>query len=199
MDADTLERFNHRQYTIRRQVFKLLGEAFHVYGPAGQLVLYSKMKAFKLKEDIRLYTGEDMATELLAIRARHVIDFSAAYDVVDPTCGKVGALKRKGLKSLLRDEWIVMDEQDHEIGLVQEDSTLLALVRRFTGDIVNLLLPQQYSVQIGGMPVCTMRQNHNPFVFKLSVDFGQDTQGRLDRRLGLAAGILLAAVEGRQE
>jgi hypothetical protein len=46
--------------------------------------------------------------------------------------------------------------------------------------------------------VCTFQQNFNPFVRKLTVDFTGDTQGRLDKRLGLAAGILLAAIEGRQ-
>ena len=58
-----------------------------------------KQKAFKLKEDIRLYTGEDMQTEVLSIQARQVLDFSAAYDVIDSaTRMKVGALKRKGMR-----------------------------------------------------------------------------------------------------
>ena len=71
------------------------------------------MKAFKLKEDIRLYTSEDMQTEVLSIQARKIIDISSAYDVIDSLTGaKVGALKRKGLKSILKDEWIIMDAED---------------------------------------------------------------------------------------
>ena len=191
-------RFGHAQYIIRKKVFKLLGAAFHVYDLNGNVVMYSKQKAFKLKEDIRLYTGEDMQTELLTIQARRAIDFSAAYDVVDTRAGgKVGALKRKGLKSMLRDEWVVLDTMDREIGLIQEDSTALALVRRFV-EAAAMFLPQKYHAEIGGQPAATFQQNMNPFVKKLTIDFSMDTQGRLDRRLGLAAAALLSAIEGRQ-
>jgi hypothetical protein len=46
--------------------------------------------------------------------------------------------------------------------------------------------------------VADLRQNFNPFSYQLNVDFSMDVNKLLDRRLGLAAGILLAAVEGRQ-
>src|SRR5688572_11238636 len=107
------ERFTHVQYLIRRKVFKILGAAFHVYDTAGNVVLYSKQKAWKFKEDIRLYSSDDMTVELLTIQARQIIDFGASYDVVDTPSGqKVGTFRRKGLKSLIRDEWIIMDGHD---------------------------------------------------------------------------------------
>ncbi|HEX7009461.1 MAG TPA: hypothetical protein VF184_05735, partial [Phycisphaeraceae bacterium] len=59
--------------------------------------------------------------------------------------------------------------------------------------------PQQYHFEMDGQTVCTCRQNFNPFVQKLTVDFTPDTEDRLDRRLGLAAAVLLLAIEGRQE
>ncbi len=43
-------------YTIRRKVLKIFGAAFHIYDPHGNLAGYCKQKAFKLKEDIRIYT-----------------------------------------------------------------------------------------------------------------------------------------------
>ena len=114
--------FSHQKYLVRRKILKLFGAVFHIYDPDGNVAFYSKMKAFKLKEDIRLYTGEDMQEEVLTIKARKILDFSSAYDVVDPTTNeKVGALKRKGLKSILKDEWIFMDAGDSEIGLIKED------------------------------------------------------------------------------
>ena len=192
-------RFAHPQYLVRRKVFKLLGAAFHVYDAAGNGLMYSKQKAFKLKEDIRIYTGEDMQTEILTIQARAIIDFSAAYDVVDPRAGaKVGALRRRGWKSMLRDEWVIMDPFDREIGTLVEDSTALALVRRFI-DAATMFLPQKFHADVGGQTVATFQQNFNPFVRKLTVDFTMDPDGRLDRRLGLAAACLLSAVEGKQD
>ena len=52
------------QYTVRRKVLKIFGAAFHVYDEHGSVVGYCKQKAFKLKEDIRLYTGPDRAETL---------------------------------------------------------------------------------------------------------------------------------------
>jgi uncharacterized protein YxjI len=188
-------RFQQNDYMIRKKIFKLLGDAFHIYDAAGNVVFYSRLKAFKLKEDIRVYTGEDMASEALSIQARQILDFSAAYDVVDPGSGeKVGALKRRGLKSLIRDEWIIMDAGDREIGLVQEDSTALALVRRFLSN----LIPQSFTGTVGGTQVFAFRRHFNPFVLRMDMDFSPDTDGLLDRRLGIAAGVLLSAIEGRQ-
>ena len=61
-----------------------------------------------------------------------------------------------------------------------------------------MFLPQKYHAQVGGAEVATFQQNMNPFVKKLTLDFSMDPPGRLDRRLGLAAGILLSAIEVRQ-
>lgn len=174
----------------------MLGGKFEIFDPVGNVVLFSKMKAFKLKEDIRLYTSEDMTTELVSIKARTIMDFSAAYDVVDSTTGqKIGALKRKGWKSMLRDEWIIMDSYDQEVGKIQEENAFVAFVRRFVTNII----PQSFNVHLGDTQVAEFKQNFNPFVIKLTLDFSLDTQRRLDRRLGIAAGVLLCAIEGKQE
>ena len=188
--------FSHNNYLIRRKVFKLLGAAFHIYDPEGRLAFFSRMKAFKLKEDIRLYTDESMQTEVLTIKARQIIDFSAAYDVVDSLKGeKVGALKRKGMKSIFKDEWIIMNEEDREKGLIKEDSAFLAFVRRF---IINVI-PQKYHIEMDGEKVCELRQNFNPFVMKIDIDFSMDEKGLLDRRLGIAAAVLMCAIEQKQK
>ncbi len=189
------ERFEHSTYLVRRKILKLFGAAFHIYDPDGNVAFYSKLKAFKMKEDIRVYTGEDMQEEVLVIQARKILDFSAAYDVVDPTTNeKVGVLKRKGMKSILKDEWIFMDANDQEIGLIKEDSTFFALFRRFISSII----PQTYHGYIGNNLVCTFKQNFNPFVMKINLDFSPDTNNLLDRRLGIAAAVLLTAIEGKQ-
>lgn len=192
----TSDRFSHSMYQVRKRILSVLGGKFEIFDPAGNVVLFSKQAAFKLKEDIRLYTDESMTTELVSIRARSIMDFSAAYDVVDSATGhKVGTLKRKGLKSMFRDHWIIMDAYDQEIGSIHEENAFLAFLRRF----VTNLIPQTYNVEIGGTAVAEFKQNFNPFVTKLNLDFSWDTQHRFDRRLGIAAGVLLCAIEGKQE
>lgn len=186
--------FQHNQYLLKRQVFALAGK-FRFYAPNGQLVLFSEQKMFKLREDIRVYADESKTQEVLMIKARQIIDFSAAFDVVDSTTGqKVGALRRKGLASLLRDEWEILDVGDKVIGSLFEDSMGMALLRRF----LSSLIPQNYDITIGTNRVADLKQTFNPFSYQLNLDFSMDTAHQLDRRIGIAAGILLAAIEGRQ-
>lgn len=187
--------FQHERYLLKRQVLALTGK-FRVYDPTGNLVMFSEQKMFRLREDIRVYADEFKTQELLTIKARQIIDFSAAYDVIDSGAGeKVGALRRKGLRSLLRDEWELLDAADNVAGLMFEDSIGLALLRRL---LLGSLLPQNYDLTMGTERVADLRQRFHLLGYHLDLDFGMDPARRLDRRLGVAAGILLAAVEGKQ-
>ena len=186
--------FMHNQYLLKRQVLALTG-TFRFYDPSGNVVLFSQQKMFKWREDIRVYADENKTQEVLTIKARQIMDFSAAYDVVDSATGqKVGAMRRKGLASLLRDEWEVLDVNDNVIGKLFEDSMGLALLRRFLSG----LIPQNYDIFFGQTRVADLRQNFNPFAYQLNIDFSMDTARMLDHRMGIAAAILLAVVEGKQ-
>lgn len=188
--------FQLDQYILRRQVFALTGK-LRFYSPAGELMLYSEQKMFKLREDIRIYSDEQKSQELLLIKARQILDFSAAYDVVDSvTQTKVGVLRRKGFKSMLRDEWEVLDESDRVIGALFEDSMQMALLRRL---LLGSLLPQNYDLTLSEQRVADLRQRFNLFRYEMEVDFSFDTNRMLDHRLGLAAAALLAIIEGKQD
>jgi hypothetical protein len=187
--------FQFPNYLLRRQAIALTGK-FRFYDPAGRLVMFSEQKMFRLREDIRVYGDEDKSQEVLSIKARQIVDFSAAYDVVDTALNqKVGALRRRGWSSLLRDEWEVLDANDNVIGKLFEDSVGLAMLRRL---LLGSLLPQNYDMTLGDARVADLKQRFNLFRYELDLDFTMDPSQRLDRRLGIAAAILLAAVEGKQ-
>ena len=187
--------FQYSSYLLKRQAIALTGK-FRFYDPMGNLVMFSEQKMFRLREDIRVYADEEKTREVLSIKARQIIDFSAAYDVVDAEMNqKVGALRRKGWRSLLRDEWEVLDANDNVIGMLFEDSVGWALLRRL---LLGSLLPQNYDMTLGETRVADLRQNFQLFRYELNLDFSMDPTQRLDRRLGIAAGILLAVVEGKQ-
>lgn len=188
--------FLYDQYHLKRQVLALTGK-FRLYNPAGQLVLYSQQKMFRLKEDIRAYADENQSQELLFIKARQIIDFSAAYDVVDNLVGeRVGVIRRKGFHSLVRDEWELLDAEEKHLGILTEDNLTRALLRRL---VLGRWLPQDYDVLFEGKRVADLRQRFNLFRYELDLFFGNDPTCRLDRRLGIAAAILLGTIEGRQE
>jgi hypothetical protein len=186
-------RFTQPRYIVKRQTFAMTGKV-RFFTPSNKLALYSEQKMFKLKEDIRGYADEGKTKELLVVKARSIVDFSAAYDVWDSEeQTKVGALRRKGLQSIMRDEWEVLDPNDQPIAQLVEDSMGMAMLRRFLSG----LIPQNYDILMGGQRVVDLQQPFNPFRYELNLDF-RANKDRLDPRLGFAAALLLAIVEGRQ-
>lgn len=181
----------HDRVLLRRKVLAIAPQ-FHIFDMQGGSLLYCHQKLFRLKEDIRVYSDTTKAHEILIIRARQVIDFSAAYDVIDAQANqKVGALRRRGWKSLVKDEWDILDPHDQPIGKVIEEGP--ALLRRFL-----TFLPQKFGFWLNNVRVGGMRQFFNPFVFKAEMELLGDPQRSFDRRLAMATGLLLMAVEGRQ-
>lgn len=189
--------FSHDTYFAKMKFFKLFGNAIRIFDESKQnLLLYVKQKAFKLKEDITIYADEQETKPIIKINARSIIDFGATYDVTDVATGqKLGALRRKGLMSaFLKDSWLILDANEATIGKVEEDSMLMAFVRRMIK-----IIPQKFKMSIGDQVVGLANQTWNPFLPQMRVDFSADTGKKLDRRLGLAAVVLLQVIEGKQK
>ena len=187
--------FQHPQYLLQRKVLALTGK-FNFYGPQGQAVLYSEQRMFKLKEDVRVYNGLEKSQELLQIKARQVLDFSASYDVFDPVENvRVGTLQRRGLRSIARDEWQILDANQRPLGIIIEDDLGYAMLRRF---LLGSLLPQNYDVIINERKVADLRQRFNLIRYEMLVDFTNNRPQQFDPRLGIAAALLLGIIEGKQ-
>jgi uncharacterized protein YxjI len=165
-----------------------------VYDGFGNLLFYSKQKAFRLKEDFRIYSDERQLEELLTIKTPQILDIGATYHVQDATAGEpVGAVRRKGIKSILKDEWIFLDNEGREVGKLTESSVGRAILSR----LINLI-PQTYIiVSADGRKIAEIRQHFNPLILKFSMTI-VEPEPSIDRRLLVSAGILLAGIERRQ-
>lgn len=187
--------FQQDHFMARQRIFTLVPQ-FHFYDLSGNTLAFLRKKVFTWKDEIRIFTDQTQSMELLYIKARKIIDWGTAFDVTDSiNRQKVGVLKRRGWKSLVRGEWTIMDANDVEIGRIQEDSLFLATVRRY----LTTIIPQSYTFEVHGLQAGTARRNWNFFGPKLDVDFSADPGRMLDRRLVAAAVVLLMAVEGRQD
>ncbi|HLY91735.1 MAG TPA: hypothetical protein VKQ89_00620 [Candidatus Angelobacter sp.] len=187
--------FQQDSFVARQKIFSL-APCFYVQDQFGNALAFLRKKVFTWKDEIRVFTDESQSLELLRIKARKIIDWGTAFDVTDSiNSQKVGVLKRRGWKSVLRREWTIMDALDQEIGRIREDSALLAFVRRF---IIGLL-PQTYTFDLRGQQIGSATQNWNLFAPRMYVDFTADPGKQLDRRLVVAAVVLLMAVEGRRQ
>jgi len=184
-----------KKFVAKKAMFSFLGRVFRIYSPSGNLRYYVKRKAFRLKDELNVYTDENQSDVALVIKARSVFDFGATFDVSEPgSFEPIGACRRQGLKSILRDEWTVMGPGDVVIGKIQEDSMFLAMLRRF---FAHSLFPQSFSVYDGTEKKGVIAQRFNPFQLTYDVDCSQVTG--IDPRMIVAGTILLLSIEGRQE
>ena len=187
------------RYTVRRKILKVFGAAFHVYDQHGQVVAYCKQKAFKLKEDIRLYTDESLSTPLVVLQTKQIIDFGATFSVTLPSGEVIGSFRRKGLKSsFLRDHWDVFDNEGQLIAELRERGGFAPFARRYI-DLVAAFFPQKYDLHPadGGPPIASIRQHFNWFVYRLGVTVHRE-DAQLDDLMLLSGASLIAAIEGRQ-
>ena len=185
--------FNYSKYLMRRVVLTIMGK-WSIYDSSKNEVFYCEQK-WSLRTDIHIYSDKSKQNEVLIAKTRQIIDFSAAYDITVPqTNEKIGTIKRKGLKSLLRDKWIIMDKNEQEIGTVIEDNLVLSLARRL---LLDWLLPKKYSIFIGDVQVGFFKKHFNPIVWKTTIDFSQDVRNLLDKRVGIALALIICAIGER--
>ena len=177
----------------KKKMFTFLGAKFEIFDEQSNLKYFIKQKAFKLKEAITVF-DHTKTNPVLLIKARRWQDFSGTYDVSLPDGQKIGALKRQGLASMFRDSWKILDTDDNIVGSIDEDSMMMAMLRRFLSN----LIPQHFDITIGDVLVAEFDQHFNPFIAKFDLDFSKNTNNLLSHEMGIAIAILLLAVEGRQ-
>jgi uncharacterized protein YxjI len=188
--------WNHTSYSIKNKMFSLLAPEFWISGSDEQPIFKARKKAFKLREDLPLMTA-DGKTEVLRIKARQIFDFGVVYDLFDSvTQQRLGALRRKGLRSMVRDLWEVLDFDDQVIGTIEEDNWGLALLRRLP--ILNMI-PQHYHAHVNGQLVARLRRNTYILRNKMHLSMEPGTSQKLDTRFWVATLLLLFAVEGQQK
>src|SRR5262249_51136187 len=111
--------------------FKLvsLGPQITIREPGGREVFYVHQKAFKLKEDVAVYSDSGKGRELYHIKADRIIDFSARYHFTDSTSGMaLGSVKREGMRSIFKASYNVMGEGDQITHHIKEDNGMVRVL-----------------------------------------------------------------------
>jgi hypothetical protein len=97
--------------------FEILSVArkLSVTDAAGNLNFFVKQKMFKLKESVTVFADVDQKLPMYELKADRVIDFSANYHFTDSRGAHVGAVRRKGMKSLWRARYDIVNGSSHAL------------------------------------------------------------------------------------
>lgn len=198
------ERFNHDAFFID-QLIRPIANLYRISvlgsdgASAGEPLAFVRQKKLKIKEDIRFFADESETEELFHIKARALLEFGGRYDVVSPDGTRLGVLEKVFGRSLLRSTWRLLDAQEQEVAFAHEKSVPMAILRRVIdavpyGDFVPILF--QFTIHMDGQEVGEMRRPiglRDRYVLRLH----GDPERRIDRRVAVALGIALDALQSR--
>ena len=191
-----------------QQVFRPIGNEYRISVPApgskdeGEPLLFVKQKKLSLKEDIRFRLDPERDDHLFMIKSKTVFEFAGRHDVLDDAGTVIGTLEKSFAKSLLRSHWVVRDAAGQELFSAEEQSLVIALVRRFAGYVPlagSLLLeyiPFNFTFARGGAEAGRYSRVIGSFRDKYVLEPGEELEG-VDRRLVLAFAVALDALQDR--
>jgi len=116
--------------------FKIVAFApqLKVTDASGATVCFVRQKMFKLREAVEVFTDESRSANLCEIKADRVIDFSARYTFYDSNGNPFGAVRRKGMRSLWRARYEILDHENPEME-IQEESGWVKLMDGIFGEL----------------------------------------------------------------
>ncbi|MBN1535076.1 MAG: hypothetical protein JXA20_20575 [Spirochaetes bacterium] len=202
MDWDYIR--SQKGFFVKRKFFGL-GTSM-IYDAAGsRLLLYAKAK-FRGGMGFRIFSSAEMTEELIFAKrefggkddssvAKGMGSFKKAinstYSVTDSKTGElIGGFRRRGLRSILRDTWLILSPDGREIGQIAERSGLGAFLSRMIA-----LVPQKYTIEINGTAAAELNGRVSFFVPKFDLKV---VDQNADIRMVMTAAALIGGVEGKQ-
>lgn len=157
--------------------------------------------ALSPKRHIRFYNDDTKSRLVLEVLQDTKFNpIRATYTVIDPADGVLGRFQKNYLYNFFRKRWYGLRPDDSVFMLAQEDSLILALLRRVLGSIelLGMLLVTNFVFHLPGSSEVIGEFNRKFTLFDQYVlDLTADRQRILDRRMALALGVLLDTGERR--
>lgn len=112
-----------------------LAHQLSVTDAGGTLLWYVKQKAFKLKEQVTVFGDREQTRPLFEINADRVLDFSAHYRIrSSATHGEIGALQRKGMKSIWKARYEI-EAGGANVFIVEEENPWSKVADKLLGEV----------------------------------------------------------------
>lgn len=118
--------------------FKLIALAPQIYvtDASGRTICYVKQKLFRFREKVEVFTDDTQQQLLATIEADRIIDWSARYTFKSAAGGVIGAVGRRGMKSLWRAHYDVFMGHEHAPAFsIQEENPWVKMLDGLVGGI----------------------------------------------------------------
>lgn len=150
--------------------FKIVALAPQIYvqDAAGQTVCYVKQKLLRLREKVEVYTDDSRSHLLATIEADRILDWSARYTFRDAHGRELGAVGRRGMRSLWRAHYDVFAPGAQEPAFhIREENPFVKVVDGLVGSIPILglfsgfmLHPRYLATRGDGAPVLRLTKQN---------------------------------------
>ena len=186
--------------------FKILSFAsqFSVRDSGGNLIAYARQKILALKEAVTVFADEKQTRPLFTIKADRIIDWSARYNFTSAQGANIGAVKRRGMRSLWKATYDIL-EGDNPRMTIQEENPWIKMADALLSEIPILgffsgyfFHPAYQVTRADGTPVMRMTKQRAFFEGKFLVEkLGTLTEIEEQRvLLSLMMAILLERARG---
>ena len=117
--------------------FKLLALAPQIFLQDAQQnpICYVKQKLLRLREKVEVFADESRTSLICTIEADRIIDFSACYTFKAPDGTLLGKVRRKGMKSLWRAHYEVLDAQGNPAYVIREENPFTKVLDGLIGEL----------------------------------------------------------------
>ena len=194
----------HSRFLLMQRLTLLINRyEYFLYdnGQQGEKIAFVEQKRFAFREHITVWRNEHKSETLFSVRAEKILDAHGKFLVEDETWHLIGYCRKVFGSSLLRSTWEVHGANDQLLFVAKEQSPAIAIIRRvlqFVPDIGAFanFVPFNFVFEQNGQVV----GSHHRVWGSLSDRYALEISGALndcDRRLPLALGILLDALQDR--
>lgn len=188
---DRLQPFAHTSYTLVRPLFSWR-RIYRVFSPDGSLAAFVEQPWFRLRTELILYADEAQLQPLLVIKNRRIAAVNMEHDLFDALSGeRLGVVRTRGLRSVFRDTWDILDARERPAGLMIEDGPYFW--RRFLR-----LIPGRHRIELGGREVARIAQVFHFFRREFDLEI-LPVEDPIEPRFAIALALIAMMADLRRE
>lgn len=187
----SLDPLAQASYTLVRPLFSWR-RVYRVYGPDGSLAAFVEQPWFRLRGELVMYADEEQLQPILVLKNRRVAAVNMEHDLFDALSGqRLGVIRTRGLRSMFRDTWEILDADERLAGQMVEDGP--AFWRRLIR-----LLPGCHHIELGGREVARIRQIFHFFRREFAL-YILDVDDPIEPRFAIACALIAMMADLRRE